>query len=342
MYLMPNKIPVDVEGAIEAMLDDDISNVYFFDIEKGKVCCIESEKDGGDKKIKEISKKIERYFKLPRISKKVKEKWLKSFVKEMISPEDLGLSKKLLKHPEKNYYDTVLEIIEKSEEGWIHGWAEWSHFDAYEIFEDWIYSLPVEIDDEWDGCENCAICRAMESGKDSIPELLKVFSEQNFINEAEEIIKSGRDEKNKRKLVKGVGVFESLFIAFPDLGDNDIRKIILQKDTFGLPKGKYYLLESYCTDRKCDCRKVMINVVNAESPQEILATIGFGWETAEYYTKWFGDKKTGEQMVGSYLEPGCIQTSDSEKYLKLTENSLKDKSYIALLIKHYEDFKNIL
>jgi hypothetical protein len=188
MYLMPNKISVDVEGAIDAMLDDNISNVYFFDIEKGEVCCIESEKNGSDKKIKEISKKAERYFKLPRVSKKVKEKWLKSFVEEMISPEVLVLSKKMLKHPEKNYYDTLLEIIEKSEEGWIHGWVEWSHFDAYEIFEDWIYSLPVKIDDEWEGCEDCAICRAMASGKDSVPELSKAFSEENFINEAEDIL----------------------------------------------------------------------------------------------------------------------------------------------------------
>ena len=339
---MPNKIPVDVDGCITAMLDDDVSNVYFFDIERGEVCCIEDEKRGGDKKIKEISKKTERYFKLPKVSKKDKEEWLKSFVKEMISPDDLKLSKDLLKPSEKNYYDVVLEIIKKSEEGWIHGWVEWSHFDAYEIFENWIYSLPVEIDDEWEGCDDCAICRAMASGKDSVSELLKAFSEQNFINEAEEILKFKEGGKKKIKMSKVIGAFESIFVAFPDLSDNEIRKIILPQETFGLPKGKYYLLESYCTDKKCDCRKVMINVVNVEKPQEILATIGFGWETAEYYARWFGDKKTGQQMVGSYLEPGCIQTSNSERYLKLTENSFRDKSYIALLKKHYRNFKDVL
>ena len=76
------------------------------------------------------------------------------------------------------------------------------------------------------------------------------------------------------------------FVSFSSLISEDValktRKVSLLQNTFGLPKGAYFLIESYCVDEDCDCRKVMINVV-AEDKNIILGTIGFGWESPKYY-----------------------------------------------------------
>lgn len=51
------------------------------------------------------------------------------------------------------------------------------------------------------------------------------------------------------------------------------------------PPDTYLLFENYCCDKKCDCRKVMINFVGKNSGK-IFETISYGWEDLSYYVKW--------------------------------------------------------
>lgn len=172
------------------MLDEDISNLFFLDSKEGVVlCCKIHEKTDY---VKNIQKQKERYFEIPRASRSNKEKWMKDFVEEMISFEDISLSEKLLRNIGYSFYEKALEEIMTSKDGWIHGWTEWSHGYAYEILEEWFFTLPIEISNEWEWCEDCAICKAMVSGKNSTPEFLKAFSEQNFMNEVEKSLKRNK------------------------------------------------------------------------------------------------------------------------------------------------------
>lgn len=139
------------------------------------------------------------------------------------------------------------------------------------------------------------------------------------------------------------GVFVPLWELVPELAEIETRKVYLPQDTFGLPKGIYFLMESYCSDKNCDCRKVMINVVSVEI-SKILGTIGFGWENETFYTKWMkGDKELGHQMTGAYEEAGQnILTDCGEKCLKLVKNSLRDPNYVNLIKRHYKSFKELI
>lgn len=121
------------------------------------------------------------------------------------------------------------------------------------------------------------------------------------------------------------GAFIPLWELSPELVETETRKVCLLQDTFGLPKGIYLLMESYCSDKNCDCRKVMINVVSAET-SKILGTIGFGWESETFYTKWMrGDRELSRQMAGAYEEVGQNMLTDrGGKCLKLVKNSLRD------------------
>lgn len=164
------------------------------------------------------------------------------------------------------------------------------------------------------------------------------------------MVKKGTRSKIKGKRINiigkenlPIGSFLPLFELFSEEARLKMRKITLLQDTYGLPKGSYTLVENYCADKECDCRKVMINVVRIEDKPTILATIGFGWEDAEYYTKWMGgDEAIGRQMAGAYLELGGIQTDFSENCMELVRNSLRDHHYIGLIRKHYRMFKDEL
>lgn len=135
------------------------------------------------------------------------------------------------------------------------------------------------------------------------------------------------------------GAFVPFFRLFPENAEKETRKVILAQDAFGLPKGKYFLVENYCTDKECDCRKVMINIVAMDGNPTILGTVGFGWEPLEFYEKWFGDDKFAKDMVGAYVEVGGIQVGKEKECLALVKNSLRDENYINLIKKRYSAFK---
>jgi len=138
------------------------------------------------------------------------------------------------------------------------------------------------------------------------------------------------------------GTFVPFLEYFPELFERETRKVTLSEEMFELASGLYFLIESYCVDKNCDCRKVMINVVPKDEDLYCSNTIGFGWEDEKFYTKWVGDEISGAQMVGAYLEPGSINTDRSQKYLELVKNSLRDPHYVKLIKKHYKRFKKLL
>jgi len=142
---------------------------------------------------------------------------------------------------------------------------------------------------------------------------------------------------------------------FPDLAEKETRTLMLLNEVneWNLPVGRYIFLESYCNDPKCDCRRVLINVGHfrntfpaASDKPKMLATIGYGWETLEYYNKWFGHgkyaapKKVLQAIKGPILEIDGFHTEYSERVLKLfKESMLRDSVFIQRLKTHYSLFK---
>src|ERR1035437_577266 len=54
-----------------------------------------------------------------------------------------------------------------------------------------------------------------------------------------------------------------------------------------LPPGPYALLEAYCDEPGCDCRRVFLHVLRAET-RTLEAVIAFGWESRRFYAAWMG------------------------------------------------------
>lgn len=176
----------------------------------------------------------------------------------------------------------------------------------------------------------------------SLGDLSPAEKAQEVYGESRENFRSNDEIGSTRTEELGLpaGAFLPLFVIVPDLDEEEIKSIILSHEKYGLASGVYYLIENYCADRECDCRKAMINVVDDKN--KIWATIGYGWESTKYYEKWIDDKELARQMTGIYQEVGGIQTDRTDGCLKLVKKALEDPYYINCLRRHYKQFKTAL
>lgn len=135
--------------------------------------------------------------------------------------------------------------------------------------------------------------------------------------------------------------FKAFYSRYKNIALRETRRIKVAASDLGVPLGEYELIDNYCIDDSCDCRKVMVNFVEVNPPHRILATIGYGWESLEFYTKWmYGDKEFAKELVGAYLEPGGFQSQYSQNFLQIFNIRLTD-DYISTIKSHYRMFKKL-
>lgn len=95
----------------------------------------------------------------------------------------------------------------------------------------------------------------------------------------------------------------------------------LDKKKGGIPKGQHVFLELYCTDKGCDCRRVIVVVVNDRKETEAFISMGF-------------DKK--DSMPGPFLDPLNHQEPYADEMLALFVELLNgNHEYVASLHRHY-------
>jgi len=136
-----------------------------------------------------------------------------------------------------------------------------------------------------------------------------------------------------------IGEMEPLYNRLPELAEKETRTAFVMPGE-KLPAGMYSMFESFCNDKKCDCRRVFINV---EHNGKILATIGYGWETNKFYKEWLGDDELVKHMKGPVLELTGAHTNMSNDLLEFFEETmLMDITFLNRLESHYEAFKKSL
>ena len=130
---------------------------------------------------------------------------------------------------------------------------------------------------------------------------------------------------------------------FPDLAARETRCAHVVTPGGPLPLGEYAFVEFYCDDPRCDCRRVGLQVTTPQAPRMPLATINYGWESPEFYTRWtHGDAEAGNEITQASLDPINRQSKYAHHLLKLfQEQFMTDPAYVARLARHYELFKGI-
>ncbi|MCA9232950.1 MAG: hypothetical protein KDA57_20050 [Planctomycetales bacterium] len=73
------------------------------------------------------------------------------------------------------------------------------------------------------------------------------------------------------------------FERFPKKAQSELRSLtVLPGSDIPLPPGTYAFLEFYCTDRSCDCCRVIVKVLHdtGGQPAEV-ATISYSWADSD-------------------------------------------------------------
>ncbi len=119
------------------------------------------------------------------------------------------------------------------------------------------------------------------------------------------------------------------YVVDPELAARETRVMHTLVPQDGLPMGAYGLLEFYCPDPDCDCRRVMLNVAEEKDPDRFLASISYG----------FDPDSEMEQLVdrpNPFLDPMNPQSKYAGALLELVKGTvLNDPRYVARLERHY-------
>jgi len=110
---------------------------------------------------------------------------------------------------------------------------------------------------------------------------------------------------------------------YPKVAEDETRYLTLERPGPGsrIPPGSYALVEFYCTEQGCDCRRVILRVL--ERTRGPVATISYGFDR-------------DQPMAGPFLDPMNTQSPYAQELLELIdEMTLHDQEYLARLERHY-------
>ena len=119
---------------------------------------------------------------------------------------------------------------------------------------------------------------------------------------------------------------------FPQEAQNECRTLTPINNEH-LPTRAFLLVESYCVEPNCDCRRVLLSVFDTEEHQQV-ATINYAFEPPQPP---FDD----DGQV--FLDPLNPQSSMSDALLELFQQMIDhDRAYLQRLQRHYKIWKRIV
>jgi hypothetical protein len=182
-YYLPNKRPVDVEGAIDAMLDTNQAHQYFLDTTTGYVGCVGAEDEEEYSRLKSIRHESNRYLELPRVSDDKKKAWLETFAGMIVLFDDAPFYEILLGTLRSAGFESAYTLLISYKDGeWAPAWESWVGDHAFEDLGVWLKQSVSGSTHGLKGYDNCAICHAHKNGA-GLHELLDAFEEQRGIDE---------------------------------------------------------------------------------------------------------------------------------------------------------------
>ena len=134
---------------------------------------------------------------------------------------------------------------------------------------------------------------------------------------------------------------QHFWVRFPEIGPAETRCADLTAASGTLPAGNYAFAELYCLDPNCDCRRVVIQVLEKSDPHKVWATINFGWEPKAFYeAKFSWDKSAADEITAASLDPLNAQSPGANEVLIIFRDIVaQDREYVKRIERHYWMFK---
>lgn len=126
----------------------------------------------------------------------------------------------------------------------------------------------------------------------------------------------------------------------PKIALREMLNLRIKPGNPSLPEGNYTFLENYCADRKCDCRRVSLQVLKEGDFKQPIASISFGWDSEQFYTKLDGADIAADTVVG-FLDPLNYQSEHADGVLEAFQHCLQENPELRdWFLAHYTIFKN--
>jgi len=162
MYILSNGVKISEkmhQRLCEALKDTSQKQVYFLNINTGKLVCVPR---AYRRKLKAMEVESQRFIPLPEVSEEELQKRFAAFNEEMV--DVLKLRARLRKEIKKGTpLKKLEEIIERDPSGWIHGWVQDEQFLLAERIKEWITqpSLNARDDPDYWFDDDCPLCQLM-------------------------------------------------------------------------------------------------------------------------------------------------------------------------------------
>jgi hypothetical protein len=120
------------------------------------------------------------------------------------------------------------------------------------------------------------------------------------------------------------------------------------RETFGfiiepggaLPPGEFAIVEWYCEDPECDCRRAFLQVVRRGQTGPILASINYGWESLAFYADQMSfDPDAPREITEGSLDPLNTQSPLAPAVLKIFQRLVSEGEIAGFLKHRYEMFR---
>ncbi|MBI2390055.1 MAG: hypothetical protein HYV09_10740 [Deltaproteobacteria bacterium] len=135
--------------------------------------------------------------------------------------------------------------------------------------------------------------------------------------------------------------FAPLASVLPDLAARETRALYTTNDDGTRGEG-FAFTEMFCDEPRCDCRRVVFQVLSADDPDVLLATLTYGWEPESFYRKWagfpLGDDDI-EELKGPAFMRFAPQSPEAERMLVHLRQLLADPGYVERVVRHYRLFR---
>ena len=102
-----------------------------------------------------------------------------------------------------------------------------------------------------------------------------------------------------------------------------------------IPDGHYGFLEFYCTKPHCDCREMMIKIVELSDLHHIFAIVRFAWEKEADYCSWFEMESGLSYCPGAFLDMTSPAGAIPDALLGIFKEMIENEGYLKQIQAHY-------
>jgi len=196
-FKLPNGIKIDVTELVDRVLEGEVWPQAYLNIKNGVIALvpsieslgiwISSATDSADYLLIEPFKESEKIY--------FAREFVTTLLVGQISKKKLAEVTHILVAGEIDEFEHYLRL---KTDGWIHAWDQYIFDEAYEYVEGWLTENPhVKITEEFEGCDDCEICKAVKAGNTDFVSLKKAFDTEEIMKSVEKQVLEQRNNKDK-------------------------------------------------------------------------------------------------------------------------------------------------